>query len=234
MRTVLVLGVLFILSVSLTADAATLEACINKGSGGVRLVASGVACQASETRVEWNVGGPQGPAGPAGPAGATGPQGPAGPAGADGADGVDGVDGVDGISAGGPPYVVVCTPVGLGSSGSNVLDSLQVFNGGAATANVAINFLNKSGLNISGLPVPGASVPAGDPIPVYPGQAGAGTVAIAPANTLVMDWYMGPSSLGLPGNVPSSIRVTSDQPVAVGHVLWWSQPQYITCNPLPK
>src|SRR5215831_17689596 len=63
-----------------------LDACVNPGNGMMRLVDSSAACHAHETFVEWNITGPQGPAGP---------QGPQGPAGA---------------SAGGPPFVWVCTP----------------------------------------------------------------------------------------------------------------------------
>jgi hypothetical protein len=69
----------------------TLEACINPGNGGMRLVDAGVACHQNETRVQWNVTGPQGPQGPQGPAGpqgATGAQGLTGPQGAIGPQGL--------------------------------------------------------------------------------------------------------------------------------------------------
>src|SRR5262245_43137029 len=106
-----VIGMLIVLA-RVTASApppsAVLEACVNPGNGNMRLVAPATACHNNETRVSWNVEGPVGPAGPAGPVGPTGPQGPAGE------------DGADGASAGGPPFVWVCTPGNLdfGNNGS--------------------------------------------------------------------------------------------------------------------
>lgn len=230
----LVLGFLLLLTAAAAANPAVLEACINKGNGGVRLVATSVLCNGNETRVQWNVVGPIGPQGPPGPVGATGPQGPAGLNGAAGQDGQDGEDGQDGLSAGGPPYVAVCTPITLGSA-SNSTDSLHVFNGGTATANVAVHFLNKAGLNLAGLAVPGAVAPIpGDPAPTYPGQSGAATVSVAASNTLVIDWITAQSAPGLAGNVPTAIRVTSDQPIVVGHVMWFSGFHFVTCAALPK
>src|SRR5262245_6082282 len=97
------------------APPTVLEACINPGNGGMRLVDASTACHAKETRVSWNS---EGPAGPPGPPGPTGPTGPAGPPGADGA------DGEDGASAGGPPFVWVCTPanVDIGNNNSAEID----------------------------------------------------------------------------------------------------------------
>src|SRR5713101_9738259 len=98
-----------------------LEACINPGNGMMRLVDSSAACHANETFVEWNITGPQGPAGP------QGPQGPAG------------------SSAGGPPFVWVCTPANydIGNNGNN--NDIDIFNGSSTTANVAAHFLAKDG-----------------------------------------------------------------------------------------
>ena len=50
-----------------------LEACINPGNGGMRLVDSSTPCHNNEDRVSWNITGPAGPPGPTGPAGPTGP-----------------------------------------------------------------------------------------------------------------------------------------------------------------
>src|SRR3982750_3734061 len=61
-----------------------LEACINPGNGGMRLVDATTTCHNNETRVQWNIVGPEGPIGPPG---ATGPQGVAGPQGTTGAQG---------------------------------------------------------------------------------------------------------------------------------------------------
>ena len=43
-----------------------LEACVNPGNGGMRLVDSNTPCHNNETRVQWNIMGPQGPQGPQG------------------------------------------------------------------------------------------------------------------------------------------------------------------------
>ncbi|MFL6246634.1 MAG: hypothetical protein ACJ74H_11455 [Thermoanaerobaculia bacterium] len=212
---------LLTLAVPLAADP-VIDACINKGNGGVRLVAADVLCHATETRVQWNVVGPQGPQGPPGPAGPTGPQGPAG------------ADGVDGDSAGGPPYVVVCAP-SIIAVGNNSYAALHVFNGGTATANVSVHFLSKTGVNLAGVAVPGATPPnPGDPVPTYPGQSGAATVPLAPNNTLLYNWITPISTTDLSGNIPTAIKVTSDQPIAVGNVMWTGSFSWITCQPLPK
>ena len=67
--------------VQYAASPGILEACINPGNGGMRLVDAGQACHNNETRVSWNVTGPAGPVGPTGATGAAGPIGPAGPPG---------------------------------------------------------------------------------------------------------------------------------------------------------
>lgn len=53
----------------------TLEACINRYTGAVRMSTPGraITCSSAETRVEWDQQGPQGPEGPAGPMGPAGP-----------------------------------------------------------------------------------------------------------------------------------------------------------------
>jgi hypothetical protein len=60
----------------------------------VRIVDAAEACKRRETRIHWNVTGPQGPAGPAGPMGPVGPRGANGPTGLTGPAG--------GIGPGGP------------------------------------------------------------------------------------------------------------------------------------
>ena len=69
-----------------TDDPTVLEACINPGNGGMRLIEASVACHKNESRVQWNVTGPIGPVGPPGPPGPPGP------------------------SSGGAPFTWVCTP----------------------------------------------------------------------------------------------------------------------------
>src|SRR5882724_3334686 len=81
-----------------TSSPSLLEACINPGNGGMRLVDSSTACHNNETRVSWNITGPAGPPGPTGAPGATGATGPAGAAGAPGATGPAGPAGPTGAT----------------------------------------------------------------------------------------------------------------------------------------
>jgi hypothetical protein len=184
----------------------------------MRLVGASDACHNKETRVHWNVTGPQGPAGadgPAGPQGLAGPQGPAG------------------VSASGPPYVWVCTPANY-NSGSSTNADIFVFNGSTATANVAVHILNKDGVNLSGATVPGASpINPGDPAPTYPGQTGSSTVPLLSANTLIVNFQTAPGNPASGGNIPASIRVTSDQPIAVGSNIQFSGFHPVPCSLLP-
>lgn len=195
----------------LGADAAVLQACVNNGNGVMRLVDASTTCHANETRIQWNQEGLQGPAGP------QGPQGPAG------------------NSAGGPPYVYICTPINYNNAGTSTM-SLYVFNGGAASANVAINLLSRNGTNLSGQPIaisPG-TIPPGDPIPNYPGQTGAATVPLATANTLYLSWYTAQGNLDTDMNIAVTARVTSDQPVAVATNTVWSGFNVVPCTLLPQ
>jgi hypothetical protein len=112
---------------------------------------------------------------------------------------------------------------------------LHVFNGGTATANVSVHFLTKTGMNLAGVAVPGATPPSpGDPVPTYPGQSGAATVSVLPNNTLYYAWTTAQSDSDLSGNVPSAIKVTSDQPIVVGNLIWTGSNSWITCSALPK
>jgi hypothetical protein len=206
---------LFVLSLLLTAslamaDPLALVACVNSGNGNLRLVDASTACHANETRVTWNVAGP---AGPAGPAGAAGPAGPPGPAGAD---------------AGGPPFVWVCGPVNYGNAERSDA-TLHILNPGTSTANVAVHFLNKDGVNLAGINVPAAS-PGPDPQPTYPGQTGSATVAVAPSNTLVIPFKSPFGVAANGGDVAASIRVTSDQPIFVGGSIFFSGLSVLPCS----
>jgi hypothetical protein len=80
------------------AAAATINACVSKTSGAVRIIGSGLPCGAAEIALTWNTVGPVGPAGPAGPVGPAGPAGPAGPVGPAGPQGVQGPPGPIGPS----------------------------------------------------------------------------------------------------------------------------------------
>jgi len=80
----------------------TIYACVNP-DGDVRIVDSTERCRRHETRIRWNVVGPQGPAGAPGPQGPAGPQGPQGVAGPQGSIGATGATGATGpIGAIGP------------------------------------------------------------------------------------------------------------------------------------
>ncbi len=161
--------------------------------------------------------GPTGAIGPAGPTGATGPAGPAGPA---------------GPSSGGPPYVWVCTPAHYANSGSTTPGDIYVFNGSASTANVAVNILNKDGVNLAGETVPGTN-----PAVTYPGQTGASTVTLAPASTMDTPWTLPAINFSPapdPAKISWSVRVTSDQPVVVSSNFQFSGFHPIPCSLLPK
>jgi hypothetical protein len=56
----------------------TVNACVQKGNGGLYLQSSSGACKPGDQALVWGVTGPQGPQGPRGPQGETGPAGPAG------------------------------------------------------------------------------------------------------------------------------------------------------------
>jgi len=227
------LGLVFLLLVVPLAAFASdpvLNACVNPGSGNVRIVSDSTDCHANEVPVQWNITGPAGPAGPAGPSGPAGPAGPVGPTGPAGATGPAGPQGPAGTSAGGPPYVWVCTPANY-FSGSNTNAAIFVFNGSSSTANVAVHLLAKDGTNLAGLAVP---VSMGNPPATYPGQTGTNTVPLAAGNTLLFKWTTAVSDFDLSGNVPATATVTSDQPIAVGSNIEFSGFHPVPCSLLPK
>ena len=204
---------LLIVFAHVTASApppAVLEACVNPGNGNMRLVGPSTACHNNETRVSWNVEGPAGPAGP------TGPVGPTGPAGADGA------------SAGGPPFVWVCTPGNL-DFGNNGQAEVSIFNGGNATATLATHFLAKNGANVSG-----GNIPTSNPVATYPGETGNNTVTLASKNTLILPFLLGGGTRATDNNLMASVEVTSDQPIVVGMQMANGPLNAVPCNALPK
>jgi hypothetical protein len=208
--TIAALGLLIPCVPVFASDPATLDACVNNGNGIMRLVDATTLCHANETRVAWNIAGPAGPAGP---------QGPAGPA---------------GTSAGGPPFTWICTPANY-NSGSSTAATFFIFNGSASAANVALHILNKDGVNLAGVVIPGASpVNIGDPPPTYPGQTGAATVALPAGSTLIVKSFTAVGDPASGGNIPASVRVVSDQPVAVGSNIEFSGFHPVPCSLLPK
>ena len=145
--------------------------------------------------------------------GPPGPPGPPGPAG----------------SGGGPPYIWVCTPAVYPMAGSNPRADLYVFNGSAATANVAVHILDKNGNNLAGVNIPGSN-----PAATYPGQTGSATVPVAASNTLIVRWVFPQDSPEGGANVSATVRVVSDQPIAVGSDFQWSGFTPLPCTLLPK
>ena len=173
----------------IAATSGVLDACVNGGNGMMRLVGSSADCHNNETFVEWNVTGPAGP---------QGPQGPQGPPGA---------------SAGGPPFLWVCTPANwdLANNGGNNAE-IDIFNSSGNTANVAAHFLAADGTNVSGQQIPGTN-----PAFNYPGQTGNTTVTLAPHNTMILNYSTGQGTRATNNALLTTVTVTSDQPVVVGY-----------------
>ncbi|MEX2430363.1 MAG: hypothetical protein WD645_00410 [Dehalococcoidia bacterium] len=65
----------------------TMNACVNKGSGLLRIVEAADDCRPNESFASWNIAGATGPQGPQGEKGDEGDQGPAGPEGPQGEQG---------------------------------------------------------------------------------------------------------------------------------------------------
>lgn len=126
-------------------------------------------------------------------------------------------------SSGGPPYVWVCTPANY-DFGNNTQAEIDVFNGSANTANVAVHFLAKNGANLAGQPIP-----LTNPVVNYPGQTGSATVVVASLNTLIIPYQIGGGLRSQSNALLASVRVTSDQPVAVGSNLFNGPPQAVPC-----
>jgi hypothetical protein len=206
---------LMVLTTRVAANSSgVLDACINPGNGMMRLVDSSSACHQNETFVEWNITGPQGPAGPQGTTGPQGPQGPQGP---------------PGTSAGGPPFVWVCTPANIDSGGNVLGAEIDVFNATTAnTANVTAHFLAKDGTNLAGSVVPGSNPPD-----TYPGQTGNNTVTVAPQNTLIIPYQIGQGVRANDNTLLVTVTVVSDQPVAVSSDVQFDGPHPVPCTLLP-
>ena len=149
------------------------------------------------------------------PIACVGPQGPPGPPGPSG-------------SGGGPPYVWVCTPAHFPKAGGST-GNIYVFNGSSATANIAVNFLGRDGNNLAGVTVPGSN-----PAATYPGEAGAATVPLLAAHTRDVPFVTPDTGGNGVTNVSFSVRVTSDQPIAVGADLVFSGFHPAPCGLLPK
>lgn len=145
--------------------------------------------------------------------GPPGPPGPPGPAG----------------SGGGPPYTWICTPAVYPMSAGNPRADLYVFNGSTTTANIAVHILDKSGTNLAGVNIPGSN-----PAVNYPGQTGSATEALLASNTKIVTWQMPQDSPPGGPSVSVTVRVVSDQPVAVGSDFQFSGFKPLPCSLLPK
>ena len=129
-----------------------INACVQRHTGRVRIVAGPNACRRGEQPVAWNVQGPAGPPGPAGAPGADGAPGPPGPPGATGAQGPAGATGARGPT--GPAGAEVASlddlngstchaPGGTGTLsvvyGSDGAASITCVTGGGGSADLRIN-----------------------------------------------------------------------------------------------
>lgn len=123
--------------------------------------------------------------------------------------------------------VWACTPASQPSSGGGQPATLHIYNGSVVTANVATKLLTKTGTNLAGVQIPGQ--PGGT---LYPGQTGPTTVAVPAGNTLLVQWNLPSTDGTLSGNVPSVVRVVSDQPIVVGIVNSFGVGLGMTCAPL--
>lgn len=212
-----------------TSSSPVLEACINPGNGGMRLVDSSTPCHNNETRVSWNITGPAGPEGPAGPTGPAGPAGATGATGPQGPIGATGPAGPPGPSSGGQPFVWICAPAHYPNSGGGQRADLYVVNGSTSTANVGVNILDRDGGNLVGVLIPGSS-----PATNYPGESGASTLPLAPGSTRNVTWQLPTTTPDGITNVSFSVRITSDQPIAVGSNFGYFDNKALPCVLLPK
>ena len=186
-----------------------LDACINPGNGMMRLVSATTACHANETRVEWNITGPQGPQGP------PGPQGPKGD---------------PGSSSGGPPFTWVCTPANWNIGGNGPTAEIDVFNASNTTANIAAHFLAADGTNVGGGAIPGTS----SPVLFYPGETGSTTVTLAAQHTATYNYVSGSGDPATNNHLVRSVSVTSDQPIVVGYNVPFGTYNTQPCGLVPK
>lgn len=214
------------LATRVSASSPVLEACINPGNGGMRLVSSSTACHANETRVSWNSVGQQGPQGIQGIQGPSGPQGPLGPEGPQGLQGIQGVQGIPGTSAGGPPYVWVCTPANYNIGGHSNAE-IHIFNGSGTTANVAAHFLAYDGTNLAG-----ATIPTSSPSATYPGETDGTTVTLASRNTRILHYLTGEGNPAALNTLVASVEVVSDQLIVLGSEMQNGPPNAIPCSKL--
>lgn len=113
--------------------------------------------------------------------------------------------------------------------GNQRLD-LYVFNGSSSGADVSVNILNGTGVNLVGTAIPGTASET------YPGDADGATVPLAAGHTRDVSWTM-PTSGSSPtteANVSVAVRVTSNQPIVVGANFMVGGFLESKCSLLPK
>jgi hypothetical protein len=135
------------------------------------------------------------------------------------------------MSAGGPPYVWICTPAHRPSGGGSPRSDVYIFNGSDAAADVSVNILNATGVNLLGHNIPGSPGPQ-----TYPGDADGATVSLNPANTRDVNW-VAPAATATPATDPDvafSIRITSNKPIVVGSNIEVNGTLSGQCSLLPK
>ena len=199
---VIACAVLVPIAMRAASSPGTLEACINPGNGMMRLVDSSTPCHNNESRVS----------------GHHRPGRPSRTNRRDGGDWGDRAGGPPGPSSGGPPFVWVCTPVRFSNSGGGSgAAELYVFNGGASSADVSVNFLDKNGNNLAGHAIPGSPSPG-----AYPGEANGVNVSLAADHTRDLYWTPPAVAPNPPfdgvTDVSYTIRIVSTQPI-VGYAL---------------
>ncbi len=89
-------AVMAVASVQDFALAEPIRACVDNGTGAIRIVVNFLKCTENETGLAWGSIGPRGPRGEIGPKGLVGLSGPAGPQGTQGDKGDQGTQGVQG------------------------------------------------------------------------------------------------------------------------------------------
>jgi hypothetical protein len=113
-------------------------------------------------------------------------------------------------AAGAAPYVYGCTPGSI-LYGAPLTYTASLYNGSATTANVTMKLLAYNGANVSALMTPSAQ-----------------TFTITATNTRWVTWTV-PMSQDPSSNAaaPSTVRVVSDQPLALSMVFDYSSTKVI-------
>jgi len=92
-----------------------------------------------------------------------------------------------------------------------------------------VNILDKDGGNLVGVLIPGSS-----PATNYPGESGASTLPLAAGSTRNVTWQLPTTTPDGITNVSFSVRITSDQPIAVGSNFGYFDNKALPCVLLPK